>query len=443
MEKKETKGSVKERLETSLINLDECVKDYSSILKSEKKSRHLETLKKSINAGENYIRQTQRTEVKKFDDSVIKEVEEGLEAIERIISNPRSFIKEQAELVQVGLAKRVSTISIRHFATHSQFVRNINEKNEVIPEKVLTIYAETDMAIYENRFVMTLIRRCLSFLQMRFNYIIEHGETRDSDLLLIHNKTEIGNVTYEVDSRIKISTPSEDDGNLEKNQFLLSKLTELKNRCSTYLGSAFMSAMKGAKEVTSPIHMTNMIVKQPDYHKCYLFWNFLDEYEELGVNYDVHEVNQEFSDEYLEEINSHIASSIALLHSNRVDDSKIETVIEKKYTPEVIFTLEDQTYQDGRFLYDAYPDAINKPNPLLPLTSEEVRKIEEDLIQKLKNEKDAKKVVTKNINKDKDQVLYQETQERKKKIDEVLMAIDALLEENKALKQELEALKKK
>ena len=443
MEKKETKGSVKERLETSLINLDECVKDYSSILKSEKKSRHLETLKKSINAGENYIRQTQRTEVKKFDDSVIKEVEEGLEAIERIISNPRSFIKEQAELVQVGLAKRVSTISIRHFATHSQFVRNINEKNEVIPEKVLTIYAETDMAIYENRFVMTLIRRCLSFLQMRFNYIIEHGETRDSDLLLIHNKTEIGNITYEVDSRIKISTPSEDDGNLEKNQFLLSKLTELKNRCSTYLGSAFMSAMKGAKEVTSPIHMTNMIVKQPDYHRCYLFWNFLDEYEELGVNYDVHEVNQEFSDEYLEEINSHIASSIALLHSNRVDDSKIETVIEKKYTPEVIFTLEDQTYQDGRFLYDAYPDAINKPNPLLPLTSEEVRKLEEDLLQKLKNEKDAKKVVTKNINKDKDQVLYQETQKRKQKIDEVLMAIDALLEENKALKQELEALKKK
>ena len=120
-----------------------------------------------MNAGENIIRQSQRTEVKKFDDSIINELESGLEAIERIIANPRTFIKEQAELVQVGLAKRVSALSIRHFATHSQFVRNINEKNEVIPEKVLTIFAETDTAIYENRFVMTLIRRCLQLCKKK------------------------------------------------------------------------------------------------------------------------------------------------------------------------------------------------------------------------------------------------------------------------------------
>ena len=434
--------NVNEYLEAKSIDLSKPHKSLSKLLDSERKDKSMNDLVSAINNGENYIRQTLRTEVKKFDDSVINELEAGLEAIERIIANPRSFIKEQAELVQVGLAKRVSTISIRHFATHSQFVRNINEKNEVIPEKVLTIYAETDIAIYENRFVMTLIRRCLQFIQMRYNYILEHGETNDSDLLLIHNKTKIDDITYEVDSRIKISTPSKDDGNLEKNNYLLSKLNELKNRCSTYLGSPFMTEMKGAKEVSSPIHMTNMIVKQPDYHRCYLFWNFLESYEELGISYDVTEVNQKFDKKYLDDISMHIANSVALLNSNKVDNKVVEAQIKKEYKPEIIFTLEDQTYEEGKYLYDAYPEASNSPNPLLPLTSKEVKEKEERLIQKLKNEKDAKKNVSKNIAKRKDEVELAEAIIRKKRIDDVLMRIDALLEENEALKAEIKRLKK-
>ena len=433
--------NVNDILEPTSVDLSKPKKALSKLLDNERKDKDMSNLIGVLNNGENYIRQTLRTEVKKFDESVISELEEGLEAIERIIANPRTFIKEQAELVQVGLAKRVSSISIRHFATHSQFVRNINEKNEVIPEKVLTIYAETDTAIYENRFVMTLIRRCLQFIQMRYNYILEHGETNDSDLLLIHNKTKVDDITYEVDTRIKISTPSKDDGNLEKNNFLLTKLLELKNRCSTYLGSAFMTQMKGAKEVSSPIHMTNMIVKQPDYHRCYLFWNFIESYEELGVSFDIEEKNQEFNKKYLEDISLHVANSVALIESNKVN-KEVETSLTKSYNPEIIFTLEDQTYEEGKYLYDAYPEAYNAPNPLLSLTSEEVRIKEEKLLQKLKNEKDAKKVVSKNIAKRKDEVEYEEAKKRKERIDDVLMRIDALIEENRELKEEIKRLKK-
>ena len=431
---KSKKTSVISRLEPSSLNVNKASKVYRDINTSVNKNGEFTTLKEVLSSGENYIRQTQRTESKKFDASIIERLEEGLNAIEKIIANPRTFIKEQAELVQVGLAKRVNSLSIRHFATHSQFVQDIDENGEVIPEKVLTIYAETDTAIYENRFVMTLIKRCLSFIQKRYNYVVEHGETRDSDLLLIHNKTVIDNVTYEVDSRIKVSIPSNDDGEKDHNDYLLNKLNELKNRCAGYFVSPFMTQMKGAREVTSPIHMTNMLVKNPDYHRAYEFWCFLEDYEELGISYDITEVNQKFSNEYLDEINTYIAMSVAALHTNKVNDGLIPVSRQETYTPQVIFTLEDETYMDSRFLFDAYPEALKTDKIHLPLSSEQVRLKDDKLHQRLKNQKDARVNVHKAIVKDKDEVAYRDAEHRKRLIDDVKKDIDTLINEIKRLR---------
>lgn len=439
MSKKGNKKIINE-LTPSSINLSKANQTYLDIVNGVNQNNEFLKLKKVLSAGENYIRQTQRTEVKKFDISILDELEKGLNAIEKIIANPRTFIKEQAELVQVGLAKRVSSLSIRHFATHSQFVQDVDDNGEVIPEKVLTIYAETDTAIYENRFVMTLIKRCLSFIQKRYTYIQEHGETRDSDLLLIHNKTTIDNITYEVDSRIKISTPSTDDGNLDKNNELLERLLEMKNRCSSYFASPFMTQMKGARDVSSPIHMTNMLVKHPDYHKAYEFWCFLEDYEELGISYDIEETNQEFSKKYLDEINTYIASSVASLHTNKVDDRQIDVTIKKTYTPEIIFTLEDETYMDSRFLFDAYPDAKKSEKIHLPLYREEVKLKDEKLHQKLKNQKDARVNIHKAIDKDKDVQAYLEAEKRKENIAMVKKDIDSLVNEIKRLRNENDRL---
>ena len=448
MAAKKGRKSTKEKLTPVSVDISRAVIPYRNLLNVEMKEKEMQALRKCVRHGENFYRQTQRTETKRFDDSVIQELEAGLDAIERILANFKTFIKEQAELVNVGLAKKVTSLSIRHFATHSQFVRNINENNEVIPEKVLTIYAETDVAIYENRFVMTLIKRCLSFIQTRYDYILEHGETRDSDLLLVHNKTTIDNVTYEVDSRIKVSIPSDDDGNMEKNRVLLERLTELKNRCSTYFASSFMTEMKGAKDVSSPIHMTNMIVKNPDYHRAYLFWEWLENYEELGVTFDIEERNTDFEQEYLNEINTHIANSIALLHTHKIDDKTFKGAVNEKITPQVVFTLEDETFEEGKYLYDAYPEAKEQRKDPLPPTSEEVRESDARIKQRLKNQKDAKVNVDKAIKKRKDEIAYEEAMariQRQKDFEtqyyELLAELNSLKEENDKLVTEVELIR--
>lgn len=369
--------------------------------------------------GKNYVRQTERLESKKFDGKFVDELEKGFNAIDQIIANPRTFIKESPELVEAGLAKKINAQSITHLASHTQFVHSVDEKGNVTPEKILTIHAEIDMQIYENRFVMTLIKKCSLFIEKRFNFIKDHGETLDSDLLLIKSVSDIDGAKYEIDSRIKVSTPSKDGGNKEKNEDVLQRLASLRERCAYYMRSPFMAEMQGAKDVANPIHMTNLIVKNPHYHAAYELWKFVDAYTELGVSYNVSETEQEFSQPYFEEILALVMADILTLRSNRVKNKAINPKKSKDrvVNPKVLFNLEDETYYDGKFLYDQFPAYKKKRYSPMALTPEEAKKERLALEENLREERYKKTLIDEEIEKQKNKDIAKEAVERQKKLE--------------------------
>ena len=369
--------------------------------------------------GKNYVRQTERLESKKFDGKFVDELEKGFNAIDQIITNPRTFIKESPELVEAGLAKKINAQSITHLASHTQFVHSVDEKGNVTPEKILTIHAEIDMQIYENRFVMTLIKKCSLFIEKRFNFIKDHGETLDSDLLLIKSVSDIDGAKYEIDSRIKVSTPSKDGGNKEKNEDVLQRLASLRERCAYYMRSPFMAEMQGAKDVANPIHMTNLIVKNPHYHAAYELWKFVDAYTELGVSYNVSETKQEFSQPYFEEILALVMADILTLRSNRVKNKVINPKKSKDrvVNPKVLFNLEDETYYDGKFLYDQFPAYKKKRYSPMALTPEEAKKERLALEENLREERYKKTLIDEEIEKQKNKDIAKEAVERQKKLE--------------------------
>lgn len=369
--------------------------------------------------GKNYVRQTERLESKKFDGKFVDELEKGFNAIDQIITNPRTFIKESPELVEAGLAKKINAQSITHLASHTQFVHSVDEKGNVTPEKILTIHAEIDMQIYENRFVMTLIKKCSLFIEKRFNFIKDHGETLDSDLLLIKSVSDIDGAKYEIDSRIKVSTPSKDGGNKEKNEDVLQRIASLRERCAYYMRSPFMAEMQGAKDVANPIHMTNLIVKNPHYHAAYELWKFVDAYTELGVSYNVSETEQDFSQPYFEEILALVMADILTLRSNRVKNKVINPKKSKDrvVNPKVLFNLEDETYYDGKFLYDQFPAYKKKRYSPMALTPEEAKKERLALEENLREERYKKTLIDEEIEKQKNKDIAKEAVERQKKLE--------------------------
>ena len=377
----------------------------------------LAKVKKTIQQGENRFRQVGRVEVKAFDSTFVGALETGLEAIGRILANPRTFIKETTEIENVEKAKKVSTVSIQHFATHSQYLRTIQENGEVIPDKILTIHSETNTAIYENRFVMTLIKRALSFTEQRYNFVRDHGETRDSDELFVHSKSLFNGVEYEVAMRVRASVPSADAGESVKNEAILRRLNECKRRCADYLRSSFMTQMKGAKDVTSPVHMTNMLLKHPDYHAAYELWEFIEQYDSLGVTYDVQESLGGFDEDYLSSLYEVVSQAVLQFHTRHVgiasanpDDDKL-----KKVTPTIIFDMDDVNYDDGKFLYDAYPEADVPVDPTSVILEEERKQVVSEKLNHLQGQEIARVKVEKTIRRDKDRIAYEGAKGRDEK----------------------------
>ena len=402
-------------LDLSITPLAKLVTYYSKENAKLWKEERLDSLVNSIaNEGENQLRQVARVEVKAFDSSFLDALQVGLEAVGKILANPRTFIKETTELENVEKAKKVSVVSIQHFATHSQYLRTVEANGNVIPDKILTIHSETNTAIYENRFVMTLIKRCLSFIEQRYNFVVEHGETLDSDELFVHSVTKLGGVDYNVTMRIKASVPSEDGGNSDKNNELLRRLSDYKQRCSDYLRSSFMTQMKGAKDVSSPVHMTNMLLKHPDYHAAYVLWEFIEQYESLGVSYDVQETSTKFDKAYLRSIHQMLADAVLTLHTRHQGIAEVAETKAKNLEPVVLFTLDDLSYDDGRFVYDAYPEAENHRSPFDVLSLEQrAEKLEKKVVHLTVQEK-AAGVAKKKIQRAKDQKAYAEAQGRRK-----------------------------
>jgi len=336
-------------------------------------------------SDDSFIVQKSREENKIYDERWIANLENGFEAIDMIIKNPRTFIKEDAQVVLAALAKRITSESVQNLAMHSEYIRDIDDKGNVTPDKILSISTEEDFQIYENRFLMTLIKKLVIFIERRYKFIKDHGETRNSDVLLIHNVTTIDGVTYECDDRIKVSRPSDDNGQKEHNAELLAKILRLRDRASFYLRCPFMQKMAGAKPVHNPLALTNLLLKSPTYHKAYELWKFIDSYEKLGIDYTIKETHQEFDQTYYEEIYGLIMGDVLTLSSHQIANAEVAPSTSKKkiLTPRVLLSLDDETFLDGKFTYHEFPsdeDGEKRAKGVQPPTASEIDaiKIAED-----------------------------------------------------------------
>lgn len=377
--------------------------------------------------GKTFMSQKLREEEKAYDDLFIEKLEEGFEAIDSIILNPRTFIKENPELVDAGRAKKINAQSIVHLSSHTQYVYEVDQNNDVTPMKILTINSDVDYQIYENRFVWLLINKAALFIEKRYHYILDHGETRDSELLLLHNVTEIGGTRYELDSRIAVSRPSSDGGKAEHNANLLLRLARLRERAAYYRKSAFAESMKGAKMVANPIHRTNMIVKEPHYHACYELWTWLDSYAQLGVHFDVKETEHPFSEGDYEDLMCLVAASFLNVRSSLSDPLIPEKTKSKSLDPKVVFSLEDETYNDGRFLYDQFKDGLaprkeeeekDYSNPEFYPDFETAKRQRKELEERFSSYAVKKHLVDLSIEEDKARAVALEAEARRKEADE-------------------------
>lgn len=254
-----------------------------------------------LQQGEKTIYNKTVRETKIFDGNFLDVVIGAYPSLLKICRDPKKTLAYMQEVVAMEKAKKVDSESIRHLASHTQYIRDINEQNEVIPSKILSTYAEDNIGIYENRFIKSLINRVIVFLDTRLKLIDENLESISADEIRYKNNIKLSHRKIDLEMNIKISNEILDE--TQKARVLFDKTKNALDKYRALKGTGLYQAVAKFKDVVPPIMKTNIILHNPDFKIAYNLWLYIDRTTEVGYNVQSDEKTNDDDDVILNDFN--------------------------------------------------------------------------------------------------------------------------------------------
>ena len=210
----------------------------------------------------------------------ISTIEEVLPNLDTIVRNPRKFIVQEEDIVDISLCKAISTESVKHLAQHTNMISKVDKDGTVTPSRILNITKEESFEIYENRFIYTLLLKLKDFVQIRYDKIKKASATQDVLQLNVDSKFNLPSkkVTYRTEYMAQLSFDEVmrmDPETLEK----IERIAKIDKIITDFLSSSFAKAMRNSAPVRPPITRTNVILKEPNFKKALTLWQFIETYQ--------------------------------------------------------------------------------------------------------------------------------------------------------------------
>lgn len=286
-----------------------------------------------IQAGDNTLQQKNRVLHKVVDEQWLNVVEEGISAIFNIVDKPRRFITTSEEVVPVALAKKITADSVRHLSQNTQYI-NTNAAGEIQPTHILNVTTEESYDLYENRFVYHLIQRLFAFVDKRTDVIFWATGDETCNVMSMESKVDDAyeEISYKVEMTIKNrqSLVENDEDNMD----IFKRIDRVRRLSRTLRTSSFCDLMNGCARVRSPIQRTNLMMKDPDYRKCYQLWQFIESYDEVGYTIEERDTALQFDEEYLLQMYTNMITNYTVFKSLlESDPRKMTEIAEEKREP--------------------------------------------------------------------------------------------------------------
>lgn len=235
----------------------------------------------------------------KIDYSWLSVLEDTLPNIDKIVRNPRRFIVQEEDVVIVEKTKRVSQETIKHLAQHSENIQDIDDNGDVVPKKLLNVHKEDTTDLYENRFIYTLVTRLESFINRQLD-----------NLDLLSNREIKKDVSYKAETiinekkvNIELKMHEEDIVNLvEEGSDYKTRILACYEVISGFRTTEMIKELVGCSLVSNPIRKTNLILREPNFQKAYVLWQYLDNFEfrdpKVVNNESIIDTSKETKDEF-------------------------------------------------------------------------------------------------------------------------------------------------
>ena len=326
-------------------------------------------------------------EKKEYDYEWIDMIDETLPYLDNILRNPKRFIINEEEVVQVEKSKKVTVESIIHLTQHTNYIQKIEDNGDVKPSKILNINKEESLDTYENRFVYTLINNTRTFFEQRKAVTGDFSYFKDKKELKYEANTQIG--TEEVELSLNISSRNEAKLETDKKdatESVADRLKRIKIQLDGFTGTELMQTLSRlhVAPVRSPIRKTNVILKNPNFQKAEALWNYIQMYEEKNINEKEHK-------DYYDESNLKTEYNKAFLElylANKVLDYEAKPLTEKKLLQQMINRMiENILDSNSEMTEKAIKELFDQQLKLIKEANEEKkRKIRKLLVEKLETE---------------------------------------------------------
>ena len=307
-------------------------------------SRYFRYLFEMAQASGTTIEQQREELVKVVDEEWISMIEDSLDAINTIIEKPRRFITTEEEVVPVSLAKKISADSVRHLSQNTQFLAP-SDDGSVHPTRILNVNTVETYDLYENRFIYHLIQRLLTFVDKRTDVIFWSTGNEIRNRFKMHSKIDDAYEEIEYNVEMTVKNRQSFAENDADNMDVFMRIDRVRRLVMALRGASFCQIMNGCSAVRSPIQRTNLIMKDPNYRKCYQLWQFMERYDKVGYNIDVQQQSLAFDDEYMVQMYTNLINNYAVFKSLTDDErnlQELESVHPEPVAPKFIKEIKEE-----------------------------------------------------------------------------------------------------
>lgn len=396
-----------------------------------------------------------KTNEKVIDMDWVVAIEETLPYIQKAIDEQRRFIKQVENVVRIELARKVGPESVKHLSQHTNFIAKVDDDGMVTPNKILTTEREESFAIYENRVLMTLIRKALLFVDDKYSKMKDvpndsYNRIQMERHVNFNDKKIDFSINYINESHDKLADDLDVLDVSELSDF--DRIRRIRTTLNEFLNTQLMREISKEPEVRPPITQTNLLKKNPNFKKAMELWTFLDSYKRTGFEI----VSEDYQGKMDEQIQQDVYFAMGFEHfmMSIATNPGLRNILQQKYEEENARIAEEDAKPEKirESLIKAQIDAVRKEE--MEIRLREIREREKkilDLTNEVKNlkvtlEQKEQQILTLKgqISALQDQIeeLKEELKQTKLKLLEAENEIKALKEENQALKDKIEELNK-
>lgn len=396
-----------------------------------------------------------KTNEKVIDMDWVAAIEEALPYIQNAIDEQRRFIKQVDNVVRIELARKIGPDSVKHLSQHTNFIAKV-EGDMVTPNKILTIEREETFATYENRVLMTLIRKALNFVDDKYSKMKDVPNDSYNDIKVARHMEldgEIVNFNFEYEKSSHDVVSDELDVQEFSNLSDFDRIRRCRQTLNEFNNSPLIQAISKEPEVHPPLTQTNLLKKNPNFKKVVDLWSFLDTYKKLGFDIVGEEYEGEMPDSFKQDVYftmgfEHFMMNIATNHALR-------KMLQEKYEEENarIAAEEAKPEKTREAVLKAKLDAVRKEE--MEIRLKEIRERDKQIldlqneVRNLKNQLDEKERLILTLKgkisalEDELNAVKAELKETQLKLLEAEKRIKVLEEENQQLKDEIVELNAK